>query len=217
MEVKVYSQEGREVKALKVSERLFGSPWKPQFVHQVWLMEEAGRRRGTAHTKDRSEVSGGGRKPWRQKGKGRARHGSIRSPLWIGGGVTHGPRTAKVYARKINKKARRKALLTVLAQKLRYREILFLEDLKVPEAKTKKGLEILKKLSKISGFEKVDPKASTLVVLPRKDEAVWRAFRNIGHISLSEARNLNIADLLSHKFLIFPEEVHRVLEETFLR
>lgn len=217
METKVYNQKGEEVGKLKLSEKLFNFPWNPELVHQVSLAEQAGRRKGQAHTKDRSEVSGGGRKPWRQKGTGRARHGSIRSPIWIGGGVTHGPRNQKIWEEKINKKAKRKALLTVLSQKLREGEILFLDALKISEAKAKRGQEVLKNLSKISGFEKIDPKSSTLIILPASDESTWRSLRNIKNITLSEARNLNTAELLAHKFLVMPQAAGRVLEETFLK
>ena len=217
MEVRLYNQKGEALGETTLPEKLFNLPWNPQLVHQAFLAERTNRRRATAHTKDRSEVRGGGRKPWRQKGTGRARHGSIRSPLWAGGGVTHGPRKEKDYKVKINKKARRLALLTILAQKLRDAEILFLDDLKITEAKTKNGVQVLKNLSKIQGFEKVDPKARTLVLLPGKDEATWRAFRNIANITLGEARNLNASLLLSNRFLIMTQESSRVIAETFLK
>lgn len=215
MEVKVYNQEGKETGTRKVSEKLFGFSWNPELVRESFRIESLNRRRSRAHTKNRSEVSGGGRKPWRQKGTGRARHGSIRSPLWIGGGVTHGPRSEKIYKRKINKKARRKALLTMLSQKLRDREILFLDDLKIPEGRTKKGAEVLGKLSKISGFEKLDPKASVLLLLEPKDAATRKSFRNINNLTLGEARNLNLPELLSHKFLILSQAASQVLEKKF--
>ena len=210
METKVYNQRGEASGTLQISERVFGFSWKPGLVRQVFLAEEAGRRKPWAHTKDRSEVSGGGRKPWQQKGTGRARHGSIRSPIWIGGGVTHGPRNQRNYSEKINKKARRGALLTLLSQKFRDNEVLFVEDLKIPEAKTKKAKEILSHLP-------IDRGASLLVILPGKDEATWRALRNIENVSLTEARNLNTSQLFSHKFLIMTGEDIPVLEETFLK
>src|SRR3989338_7209686 len=169
MEVKVYSQEGREVKALKVSERLFGSPWKPRFVHQVWLMEEAGRGGGTGQNNDRGAISGGGRNPWRQKGTGRARHGSIRSPLWIGGGVTHGPLKEKSYHKKINKKMAKKALFTALSAKARDNEIIILENLKFPEAKTRHAAELFKNLSHADTLENI-VKTRTLLALPEKSK-----------------------------------------------
>ncbi|OGF83151.1 50S ribosomal protein L4 [Candidatus Giovannonibacteria bacterium RIFCSPLOWO2_01_FULL_46_13] len=208
METKVYNQEGKEVGTKKVSEKVFGFSWNADLVRQVFLSERATDRRNIAHTKDRREVSGGGKKPWQQKGTGRARHGSIRSPIWIGGGISHGPRNDRDYSEKINKKARRKALLTVLSQKLRDNEVFFLEDLKISDAKTKKAKEILKNMP-------IDLKSSTLVVLPEKDEATWRALRNIKNISLTEARNLNTSELLSNKYVLMAGNSGEVLEKTF--
>ncbi|MBI2024100.1 50S ribosomal protein L4 [Candidatus Giovannonibacteria bacterium] len=208
MEAKVYNKEGKESGTFEISKKVFGFSWKPELVRQVFLSEMANKRKNTAHTKDRSEVSGGGKKPWQQKGTGRARHGSIRSPIWIGGGITHGPRKTRDYSEKINRKARRRALLTALSEKFRANEIFFLDDLKLSESKTKKAREILQKLP-------IDHKSSTLVVLSGKDEALWRAFRNIKNVSLSEARNLNLSDILSNKFLVMPQGADKVLEETF--
>lgn len=207
METKIYNQEGKELGTLKVSEKVFGIPWKPVLVRQVFLSERANERRNLAHTKDRSEVSGGGKKPWQQKGTGRARHGSIRSPIWIGGGISHGPRKDRNYSEKINKKAKRKALLTALSQKFKEEEILFIDDLKLAESKTKKAEELLKKLP--------IGKSSALVVLPRRDLGTWRAFRNLKNVSVTEARNLNLKDVLSNKFILMPKDAGKVLEETF--
>ena len=208
METKVYNQKGKEVGIAKISEKGFGFSWNPNLVKQVFLAEQAGKRSPIAHTKDRSEVSGGGKKPWQQKGTGRARHGSIRSPIWIGGGIAHGPRNARSYEEKVNKKVHRRALLTIISRKLRDGEILFLDDLKISEAKTKQGQEVLKNLPIRRG-------ASTLVVLPGKDEATWKALRNIKNVTLIEARNLNASELLNNKFVIMPQDSGRILEETF--
>src|SRR3989338_4393818 len=128
MEAKVYTQDGKESGKVKLPEDVFNLPWNSDLVHQVVVSMESNARVTVAHTKDRSEVSGGGKKPWKQKGTGRARHGSIRSPLWIGGGVTHGPRNEKNFKKKINKKMKIKALYVVLSEKLRNNEILFLND-----------------------------------------------------------------------------------------
>lgn len=217
MEVKLYNQEGKAAGTLNVSEKVFNFSWKPELVRQVFLAERQNRRRPTADTKGRSEVSGGGRKPWRQKGTGRARHGSIRSPIWRGGGVSHGPQKERNYFQKINKKARRQAFLSSLSRKLQDGEILFLEELKIPEGQSKLGAEVLRNISKISGFEKLDPKAKTLLVLAGQDKTAWRAFRNIENISLCQARNLNTQELLSHKFLLMSKEAAKVLEKTFLK
>ena len=210
MEAKVYNKNGQESGTLSLSDKVFGFSWNPRLVKQVFLSESASKRKSYAHTKDRSEVSGGGRKPWQQKGTGRARHGSIRSPIWIGGGIAHGPRSERDYTEKINKKARRKALLTVLSQKLRDNEILFLEDLKVSQAKTKEGKKILESLPVSGG-------SSKLIIFPERDTQAWRAFRNIENVDLTEVRNLNTSEILSHKYLIMAKNSGGLLEKTFLR
>src|SRR5262245_26808838 len=130
METKVYNQQGKETGKLKLPEAVFGLPWNGDLVHQVVVSMQANQREGNAHTKGRGEVRGGGKKPWRQKGTGRARHGSIRSPLWRGGGTTHGPSNERNYEKKINKKMKTKALYTVLSQKNRDGEVVLLDQVK---------------------------------------------------------------------------------------
>ena len=217
MELKVYNQKAEEVGKVKLPEKIFGLPWNPNLVHQVMVAMQANQRKIIAHTKTRAEVRGGGRKPWRQKGTGRARHGSIRSPLWKGGGVTFGPRKEKVYSQKINKKMKRKALFTALSQKARDNEILILDDLKLENAKTKEAAAILKSLSKIKGFEKLAGKKNAALIListkggsasGRKDknENLKRSFRNLPGVLLNEARNLNLLDALTYKYLILDKE-----------
>ena len=197
-----------------LSEKVFGLPWNANLVHQVVTAERANRRRGTAHTKDRSEVSGGGKKPWKQKGTGRARHGSIRSPIWIGGGVTHGPRAEKNYSKKINKKAKRKALWTALSQKLRDREIVVLDMLMMEDAKTKNAAKVLKNLSAIPEFNKIGRGASVSVLVGQADENATRAFQNIKGVKVEEARNLSVLDALSARYLVLPKELVRILEKS---
>ena len=209
MEAKVYNQNGEEIEILTLPEKIFGCSWNPNLVRQVYLSERTNKRKNIASTKDRSEVSGGGKKPWQQKGTGRARHGSIRSPIWIGGGVTHGPRNERSYYEKINKKARRRALLTVLSQKLRENEILFLDGLNIAEAKTKEAKVILDRLP-------MDHLATKLFVFPERDEKAFKALRNISNVRIIEARNLNTSQLLNHKYVIFSGNSEKKLEETFL-
>lgn len=135
MESKVYNQKGEEVGKITLPEQVFDLPWNADLVHQVVVGMQANARTPVAHTKDRSEVRGGGRKPWQQKGTGRARHGSRRSPIWKGGGVTFGPRNEKIYSKTINKKMRAKALFTALSQKLKDNEVLFVDTLSFTEPK----------------------------------------------------------------------------------
>lgn len=213
-EVTIYNKEGKKAGSVTLQESIFGLPWNANLVHQVAAALMANRRRGTAHTKGRGEVSGGGKKPWHQKGTGRARHGSTRSPIWVGGGVTHGPRSKKNYSKKINKKTRRKALLVALSQKLRDKEIVMLDSLVPLEPKTKRGAAILKNLSAVPEFAKLGKGASAVVLTPTGDTNALRAFRNIERVRVEEARNLNALDALSAKYLIFPKESVGVLEQS---
>jgi large subunit ribosomal protein L4 len=153
METHVYNQKGKSVGTFALPEAIFGLPWNGDLVHQVVSAMQANARTPVAHTKDRSDVRGGGRKPWKQKGTGRARHGSTRSPIWRGGGVTHGPINDKDYSQKINKKMRAKALYTVLSEKVRRGQIIFLEELTMKNVKTKDAVMVLTDLSKLAGFE----------------------------------------------------------------
>lgn len=217
MKAPLYNQQAENVGTIELPKKIFGQTWNPDLVHQVFVSEQAQKRPASASTKTRSEVRGGGRKPWRQKGTGRARHGSRRSPLWIGGGVTHGPHKERSYAKKINKKMRRKALFVALSQKLRDNEILFLEALSLGEAKTKKGVKVLTNLSTISGFEPLREKGQRLLVLlPRNEQVTKLALRNIKQVDLREARNVNTSELLSHHYLLIPQESVSVMEKTFL-
>ena len=211
METKVYNQTGKEVSSVKLPENIFGLPWNEDLVHQVAVSMMANQRTPIAHTKTRGEVSGTGKKPWRQKGTGRARHGSRRSPIWVGGGVTHGPRNDKDYSKKINKKMKRKALLVSLSQKLRDKEILILDKLELKEAKTKEAAQVFKNLSQIKDFENINKK-KTLVALAKKDEKTSRALRNLPKVNIEEARNLNALDILSFKYLVILQDGLKTLE-----
>ena len=204
----VYNQEGKETEAVLLPKDIFEVKMNPDLVHQVVSSQMANRRKTLAHAKDRSEVSGGGRKPWRQKGTGRARHGSIRSPLWKGGGVTFGPTKERVFKKKINKKAKKQALFMVLSAKAKSNSILILDlDFKQIPAKTKQMAEFLKKFPL---------KGSALIALPKKDENFIRVTKNIPQVETLEARNLNALDMLSFKRLILPKESIKIIKETWL-
>ena len=176
-------------------------------VHQVAVSQIANRRKVIAHTKNRGEVRGGGRKPWRQKGTGRARAGSIRSPIFRGGGITFGPTNKRVFKKKINKKTRRKALFMVLSAKAKNNSLVLLDKLKIEKAKTKSMAEILRKLP-LEG-------KSSLIVLPEMDRDIILAARNLSKIETIQARDINVLDLLNFKYLVMPKGAVKTIKETF--
>ena len=188
---------------------VFDVPLNNDLLSQTVISYLANKRRKTAQTKDRSEVRGGGRKPWRQKGTGRARHGSIRSPLWRGGGVTFGPRIEKVFSRDIPKKARRKSLFMVLTSRAEEKDILFLDKLEIEKSKTKYFAEILNKL--------LPERKSVLIILAEEDKNLVRAGRNIAGVKIILAKDLNALDLLSYKKVIMLKDAIKAIEETFLK
>jgi large subunit ribosomal protein L4 len=204
METKIYNMQGKEAGTFNLPENIFGLPWNGDLVHQVVTAMRANNRTPVAHTKDRGEVRGGGRKPWAQKGTGRARHGSSRSPIWKGGGVTHGPRKDKSYAQKINKQARQKALLVALSRKFKDGEILFVDSLEMAAPKTKDAKNMLVALSsRLGGFAKKQNAA--LIALPVAHAPTQKSFRNIGNITMTEVRNLNPVSVLSSKYLVIAD------------
>ena len=207
MEAEVYNQKGKSVGKLALPETIFGVKWNGDLVHQVVTAMQANARTPVAHTKDRSDVRGGGRKPWKQKGTGRARHGSSRSPIWKGGGVTHGPRNEKSYEQKINKKMRIKALFTVLSEKLRKGQILFVEELSLKDIKTKDAVAIVKNLSAVPGFEKIvgGKKPNVYITCPAKSDALKKSFANIKTVEIDEIKNVNPVDLLNFRYIIISQ------------
>jgi large subunit ribosomal protein L4 len=209
MEATIYNTKGTAAGKVKLSEDVFGLKWNSDLVHQVMASMQSNARQPIAHTKTRGEVRGGGKKPWRQKGTGRARHGSTRSPLWVGGGVAHGPRNDKDYARKVNKTMKAKALFIVLSKKFRDGEVLFVDSLSFSAPKTKDAKAALVGLAKAKGFEKLATKRknAAFIALGAKDVNVEKSFRNIGSVSVDETRNLNLLDLLQHAFIVIENPV----------
>lgn len=204
MEAIIYNQKGEEVGKVSLPEKVFSAKWNTDLVHQVVEGMRSNARTRTTDTKDRSEVSGGGKKPWKQKGTGRARHGSTRSPIWVGGGVAHGPRKDKNYKKKISKKMRAKALFSVLSKKLKEGNLVFVDSLETPQIKTKSALEIMFNLSKAVGgadFAK-SSKPRVLVAIDERSESKEKSFRNIPSLDLAFVKNLNPLDVLSHKYLL---------------
>lgn len=215
METTIYTQEGKQKGKLALPEEIFALPWNADLVHQVVVSEESSRRTPVAHTKDRGEVRGGGKKPWQQKGTGRARHGSTRSPIWVGGGVAHGPRNDKNYNRKVNRKMKAKALYTILAKKQRDGEIIFIDSLNFAEPKTKLGKGFINAFGAISGFEKLVTKRTNKVYIAAAstEKDVKRVFNNFGSIEVGDVRNLHPVDILRYKYLIItnPEDAFKTL------
>lgn len=204
----MYNLEGKEAGTMELPEKIFGVELNPDLVHQVVVSQQANRRQVSAHTKGRGEVSGGGIKPWAQKHTGRARHGSIRSPIWKGGGVSHGPTKDRNFKKKINKKMRRKALFMILSEKARKDLLVLLEDLKLEGGKTKALKTLLQKLP-------CDNK-NTLIALPEMKQEVIRAGNNLPFAKTMQARELNVLDLLNTKYLVMPVDSLQVIEKTFV-
>ncbi len=216
LEATVYTQEGKKSGSLTLSEKVFGAKWNADLVHQVVVAMQANARQPIAHTKDRSEVRGGGRKPWAQKGTGRARHGSSRSPIWRHGGVTHGPRNDRDFSQKLNKKQKIAALYTVLSKKWKEGEIIFVSSVALKAPKTKDARAMLSNIGSISGFEKLANRRNNAMymILPVADANVKKSFANMGNVLVGTLSTLNPVDVLSYKYLVLaaPEEAQKVLE-----
>lgn len=207
LEATVYTTEGKKAGTIQLPEAIFGLSWNADLVHQVVTGMQANARLSSAHAKDRSEVRGGGRKPWKQKGTGRARHGSSRSPIWRKGGVTHGPRNEKDYSVAIPKKMRVKALATILAKKYQDGGVLFIDTLSMPEIKAKLAKDTLGKLGAIGGYESVASRRNNnaLIALSKADAKVKKSFQNFGNVSVTTTKELNALDVMKYKTLVVVE------------
>lgn len=214
MEAKVYNNQGKEVSSIKLPEEVFGAPWNDTLVHQVAVSMTANERTPIAHTKNRGEVSGTGKKPWKQKGTGRARHGSRRSPIWVGGGISHGPRKDRDYSKKINKKMKVGALFSVLSKKMKDGELVLVDNISFASPKTRDAKSVISSLSKVKDFAGLGKrKNAAFIALPTKDENVSKSFRNFGNLEVGDLKDLNVVDLLNHKYLILtnPEDSIKML------
>jgi len=212
MKTPVYNQKGEEVSKADLPADIFDIELNPDLVHQVVVAQMANSRKSIAHAKDRSEKRGGGRKPWRQKGTGRARHGSTRSPIWRGGGVTFGPTKDRNFSKKINKKMKRKALFMGLSSKVKDKELVLIDKLDLTKSKTSLMIQVLNDLK---NNLKIDMK-SILIVLPVTDLKVSRAVNNLPKIKTIRADSLNVLDILNHQYLIILEDSIKVIKETYL-
>ena len=201
MKVDVYNMEGQKVREVELPAAIFEAPIRPDLMHQAYVRQMANARLGTHSTKGRGEVSGGGRKPWRQKGTGRARQGSIRSPQWVGGGKVHTPKPRK-YTLDMPKKMRRAALRSALSVKAAEANVVVVEDLDFPEPKTRRMAEVLQNL--------VGEEASALILLPESPKAneqwenVARSANNLPYAKALVAHYLNIRDLLGYDKVVMP-------------
>ena len=211
----IYSMEGKTVGSIALPEALFGKPWRADLVHQVTTAIQANLRQNRAHTKDRAEVSGGGKKPWAQKGTGQARHGSSRSPIWRHGGITFGPRSTRDYSEKINKKMRVGALLSVLSRKAKEGEIIFVDSLSFAAPKTKVALAALMALGKASKKGLLSPRGanSALIAFDAYNKNSIKSFNNLQGIGTEEMRSLNPVAVMTHKYLVIekPEAAFKSL------
>jgi len=200
----VYKTDGTEKGKIDLPGEVFDIAWNPDLVHQVVVGMQANARTVVADSKDRSEVRGGGRKPWRQKGTGRARHGSRRSPIWSGGGVTFGPLKDRIFGKRINKKMRTKALFSALTKKFEEGEVLFVDGFEFAEPKTKEAKAVIQKLAGIKGYESLATKRknAALLTVGEKNENTARSFANFGNMEVDEVRNLNVMDVMKYKYVI---------------
>lgn len=210
MKTELYNQEGKVIGEIDLPENIFGVKLNPDFLHQVYTSLLSNKRKPLAHTKDRSEVRGGGKKPWRQKGTGRARHGSIRSPLWKGGGVTFGPRKEKKYLKKVNKKMYRQALNMIFAEKLRRQKLKIVQELNLPEVKTREMEKIIQNLLPVT----ITKKPSTVLLLvENKREDLFRAGANLSYLDIRTTENIDFFSLLKNKYLILSQKTLPMLEK----
>lgn len=203
-ELPVYTMAGDVASSIALPESLFSVKWNADLVHQVVVGMQANARPIVANTKMRGEVRGGGKKPWKQKGTGRARHGSSRSPIWKGGGVTHGPRAERIFAVKINQKMRRAALLSVFSRKARDGEVIFVDKFEFAAPKTKEAKAALTALAKATSVSALVDKKKNAALLAFADANALakKSFRNIGNVNIEEVRNLNPVDLMTNRYLI---------------
>lgn len=200
----LYSVEGKAKGDIVLPTTIFGRNWNADLMHQVITTMMGNARMGNAHTKDRSEVSGGGKKPWRQKGTGSARHGSRRSPIWVKGGRAHGPRSDKNYSGKINKKTKTAALFVALSRKFRDGQIMFTERLTLSEMKTKQADTFVQAVSTIEGFATLatpNP-VNMLLVIPAFDENIAKSFRNLPFATVRDVQSLNPLDIMKYRYVV---------------
>jgi large subunit ribosomal protein L4 len=208
MKIEVHNIEGKKVENMEISDLIFGLPKNDDLVHQVSVSLAANKRESIAHTKTRGERAGSGRKPWKQKGTGRARVGSVRTPLWKKGGIVFGPRSDRNYKKKINSKMNVKAILLVLSGKARDKEICVIDKMEIAERKTKEVAKLMKNL-KILG--------KTLIVFGEKEKNMMIAGRNLKDAQNISLNQLNVLDMLRSRNLLVSKDSIRKIEEKYTK
>ena len=203
--IDVYNIEGKKVSDIELADSVFGIEPNEKIVHSVLVNYMANQRQGTSNTKTRAEVSGGGRKPWKQKGTGRARQGSVRSPQWFKGGIALGPKP-RDYSYRVNKKERRLAVRSVLSSKVLENNLVVVDSMNFDAIKTKNMVSALNNL-KVEG--------KTLIVLPEKNENVQKSARNIEGVKTSLVNTINVYDLLKYNKLVLTVDAVKSLEEVY--
>lgn len=206
-QVKLYNWKGADAGTVTLPDTLFAVQPNSNLIHDVIVAQEANARVVLAHTKDRSQVSGGGKKPWKQKGTGRARHGSSRSPIWVGGGVTHGPLAERNFSVKLNKKTKRTALAMVLTDKLQDGAFIAVEDFGFPEAKTKFVAQMRAALPGARG--------SALIVVTADDILMKRAAKNLPKTVTIHAQSLNVRDIAKYRTIVASQAAIASMIQTF--
>ena len=205
IKVKIYDWQGKETGSEVLDPKLFGVKVNPELIHELVVAQQKNSRQAIAHTKGRAEVRGGGKKPWRQKGTGRARHGSIRSPLWVGGGITFGPTSKRNFSIRINKKVKAQGLAMVLSDKVANDKLVLVESYNMPEPKTK----MLKTtLDKLPSKDK-----SVLIVTKSAQDNIIKAANNLVDVNTIYFGSLNLVDLLKNEYLVINKELlHKINE-----
>ncbi len=212
MNADVYNLKNEKVGTVELPESVFGAKWSPILVKQVAESQNANARDPWAHTKTRGEVRGGGKKPWRQKGTGRARHGSTRSPIWVGGGKAHGPRNDRDYSQKVNKKMKHVALFSVLSRKLKDGEVKVFDSLAIEAPKTKMMASILIALL---NMRKNAKRYDVLLVDHAANKNLFRASANLEKTKAIDAASLNILDVMNHKNLFLDKAAIATIEKQY--
>lgn len=212
LKVKVYNKSAEAIKDLELKEKIFKVAVNNELLHQVVVGQMANARQVLADTKGRAEVSGGGKKPWKQKGTGRARVGSTRSPIWRGGGVTFGPSSDRNFKKKINQKSKQKAMFMVLSERLKEGSLVIIDDLSSKEYKTKDFNALITAVE-----EKVlkTKRRDILVINGAKDHKAYRSSTNLENVKMINPENISALELLNHKYLLIDENTVKLLENNY--